>query len=219
MGKQNNRTTSAFFRKSPSWDWQGAWPITTAKHSRARVHALHQRCHPRGAANGEHHPSERAPGGGSWHHPGRIPPAQGNKAPLVASGPQAHILNGGILTWTSDVFSCLSETLQWGETEIITNLILDIFLHVGSSEHYQINGNWCSEGERKFLRQARSGKGWIFSAVKFLIFLLRDVQAAILHQPLPWSPFLCHGRASDRIVTCQIYFWKILLHNPGAIEC
>ena len=169
MEKQNNRTTSAFFRKSPSWDWQGARPITTAKHSRARVHALHQRCHPRGAANGEHHPSERAPGGGSGHHPGRIPPAQGNKAPLVASGPQARILNGGIVTRTSDVFSCLSETLQWGERDIITDLILDIFLHVGSSEHYQMNGNWCSEGERKFLRQARSGKGWIFSAVRFLI--------------------------------------------------
>ena len=27
---------------------------------------------------GEHHPSERAPGGGNGHHPGWIPPAQGN---------------------------------------------------------------------------------------------------------------------------------------------
>ena len=169
MEKQNNRTTFTFFRKSPSWDWQGAWPITTAKHGRSRVHALHQRCRPRGAENGECYPSERAPGGDSGHHPGRIPPAQGNKAPLVVSGPQAHILSGGILTWTSDMFSCLSETPKCRERDIITDLILDIFLRVGSSEHYQVSGNWCSEGERKFLRQARSGKGWIFSTVRFLI--------------------------------------------------
>ena len=78
---------------------------------------------------------------------------------LTASDLQAHILNGVILTWKSDLFSCLSETLKWGERDIITDLILDISLHVRSSEHYQINGNWCSEGEWKFLRQARSGKG------------------------------------------------------------
>ena len=101
--------------------------------------------------------------------------------------------------------------------------ILDCFLSFGIfTRLVQIYVNRCSGGEGGLLGQMCLYEDWLFFATRLLsvltpwLWISGDTAAAILSQTLLRDLFVCLGRASHRIGTCQTYVGKFCFLILGA---